>query len=169
MMRFSIGLALAAFAIIVGSYQYFENQDQIVRQEKRLVDLERQRIEIQQFESRLDRLSQRILERGDDQRSVMERALGLQDTDLTFNYTSQGNPDRSVNPHFYRHEFQLTGPITYFDGMRIINRLDNLPGAVINYVCFDCAGVNRRIEILEDEQVIMVRGYLYVYNGEETN
>lgn len=168
MIQFTIGIALAIFALIVGSYQYLDNEQIIARQQQRLVDIERQKVEAQQMQIRLRRIADKLMPRGDDQRANIEKLLGIEDTKLTFRFLTQANPNDAASRYFYRHDFEITGGIDYFKGMQMINKADNLPGAVLYQACFNCTRLGSRAtsDLRENEQVLLIKGYLYVHNPE---
>lgn len=168
MIQFTIGIALAIFALIVGSYQYLENEQIIGRQQQRLIDIERQKIEAQQMQVRLRRIADKLMPRGDDQRANIEKLLGLEDTKLTFRFVTQANPNDASSRYFYRHDFEITGGIDYFKGMQMINKADNLPGAVLYQACFNCTRLGSRAgsDLGPNEQILLIKGYLYVHNPE---
>lgn len=168
MIKFTLGIALAIFAIIVGGYQYFANEDLIVRQNQRLLDIERQKVDAQQVQIRLRRIADKLMPRGDDQRANIEKLLNLEETKLTFRFLTQANPTDPASRYFYRHDFEITGPIDYFKGMQMINKADNLPGAVLYQTCFNCTRLGRGVTASTEagEQILLIKGYLYVHNPE---
>lgn len=167
MIQFTLGIALAIFALIVGSYQYLENENIISRQKYRIVEIDRQKVEAQQMQVRLRRISDKLMPRGEDQRANIEKLLGLEDTKLTFRFLTQANPTDPGSRFFYRHDFEISGSIDYFKGMQMINRADNLPGTVLYQACFNCtrlSGSRSQQETSQNEQILLIKGYLYVHN-----
>lgn len=164
MIQFAIGLALLAFSIFVGSFQYFDNVQSITNFQERLENTKRQVRQASQFEKRIARVRELVMPQGDDQVSKLNKRLELGGTKLTFQLVSKVNPDDPANKYFYRHTFEINGVARYFAFFNLLNQLDSTPGVVLLQACMECGNPPAGTKVADDEHVVRIRGYIYVYN-----
>ena len=162
MVRFSLGLSLLVLAIIIGVVQYFENIDAHQRAEDSLRRTRQQVAEMGQFNRRVEQAKRIVMVQGEDQKSKLERLLGLGDKRLEFKFISNVQPNDPANQFFYRHEYEVSGAATYFETIKLLNLMETTPGFIITSICFRCAipGVNPTGNVYP----VRIRGYIYVYN-----
>ena len=161
MMKFTLGLAILAFTLIVGSYQYFENEDLILRKEQGLKEAERKRdryIRIKEASKQIPELS---IIRGDDKKNTIERLLKLRDKGMTFSFLGQANR-QDAYLGLIRHTYKIEGPATYMEVLEVLDAMDALPGFVNYRVCYGCAASNRKMD--DNEHMVNIEGYLYAYD-----
>ena len=162
MIRFSLGLSLAVLAIIIGAVQFFENKDALASAEESLRRTQRQVAEMGQFNQRVEQIKRVVLPQGEDQKSKIERQLGLSATELTFKFLSNVKPNDPANQFFYRHEFEITGIASYFETIKLLNQMESSPGFILNQICFRC-NIPGQTE-KDNKYPVRIRGYIYVYN-----
>lgn len=162
MIRFSLGLSLAILSIMIGAVQFFENQSALQTAEDSLRRTQRQVAEMGQFNQRVNQIKKSVLVQGEDQKSRIERQLGLSETQLSFKFLSNVRPNDPANQFFYRHEFEITGLATYFETIKLLNQMESGPGFILNHVCFRCSLPGLQED--ENRYPIRIRGYIYVYN-----
>ena len=162
MIRFSLGLSLLVLSVFIGVVQYFENKEALFRAEDSLRRTQKQVAEMGQFNKRVEQVKRVVMIQGEDQKSKLERLLGLSETKLGFKFLSNVKPNDPANQFFYRHEFEVAGAATYFDIVKLINQMESTPGFIINSICFRCniPGVNPSGNMY----TVRIRGYIYVYN-----
>lgn len=165
MIRFAIGLSLAVLSIIIGFVQFFENETALLRAEESLTRTKRQVAEMGQYNARVNQIKKIVLIQGDDQKSKIERQLGLSDTGLNFKFLTNVKPNDPANQFFYRHEFEVTGMATYFETIKLLNQMESSPGFILTRVCFRCAIPGLTEE--DNKYPIRIQGYIYVYNPEQ--
>lgn len=166
MVQFSIGISLIILSLFIGISQYLDNQDSLQGAQARLERTQQKVREMGQFSTRLERAKQLAIEAGQDQRARLENSLELQNMDLELRLTSSPRPDSPERQFFYRHEFQISGQTSFFDMIKLLNKLDNTRGFVVNYACIRCdnAGVE---EAEKGKEPVIIRGILNVYNPEQ--
>lgn len=164
MIRFTVGLVLLVFSVLIGFYQYDENVNRLRSEQSRLTRTQQQKVEAGQLQKRLAALKEKLMVRGDDQKSKIERTLNLSDTRLQFKFNSQGNPNDPSSKNFYRHEFELVGPSTYYKILETINQLENTPGVVIYSACVGCINPPSNVKLTPEEHMVLIKGYIYVNN-----
>lgn len=162
MIRFSLGLSLAILSIIIGAVQFFENRDALAKAQDSLQRTQRQVAEMGQFNKRIEHIKKVVLVQGEDQKSKIERQLGLSSTELSFKFLSNVKPNDPANQFFYRHEFEITGLSTYFETIKLLNQMESSPGFILTHVCFRCNLPG--MQEVENRYPIRIRGYIYVYN-----
>lgn len=162
MIRFSLGLSLAVLAIIIGVVQFFENQDSLVSAQDSLRRTQRQVAEMGQFTQRVQQIKQVVLVQGEDQKSKIERNLGLSNTELDFKFLSNVKPNDPANQFFYRHEYEVSGLASFFETIKLLNQMESSPGFIINSICFRCNLPGKTQK--DNKYPVRIRGYIYVYN-----
>lgn len=162
MIRFSLGLSLAVLAIIIGVVQFFENKDALVSAHDSLRRTQRQVAEMGQFNQRVEQIKRVVLPQGEDQKSKIERQLGLSGTGLEFKFLSNVKPNDPANQFFYRHEYEVSGIASFFETIKLLNLMETSPGFIINSICFRC-NIPGKTE-KDNKYPVRIRGYIYVFN-----
>lgn len=166
MIKFSIGVSLLILSGFMGLNQYFDNVSKLAGAESRYTQSRQKVQEMEQFSTRMENVKRFVMPKGQDQRARIEKTLGLVESGLTFQFTSSPRPDDMENQAFYRYEFQITGPASFFELFSLLNVLESTPGFVVNQVCLKCANLN--IEAPKaNQKSAQIRGYLNVYNPEQ--
>lgn len=162
-MQFTIGLCLLCFTAIVGSYQFFENQEIIASKQRGISTAERKlRSALQTFE-RLQQIKQKAMVQGQDQKFTIERAMGIGTPGLQFHFLGQPKYN-GQDQSFYRYLYRIKGPGQFATMQRVLKYLSTNPGYTVHKICFGCNRPPRDAE--EGVQDIQIEGYLYVYNPE---
>lgn len=164
MIQFAIGLILIAMSAIVGTYQYSQTTDRTASETARYHRLEQQKREVANIKQRLENTKKELVKQGDDQRASIEKTLNLADSQMQFKYVTMANLNDPSNRYFYRHEFQITGPSTFYDALKLIDKLENTKGVVLYSACMACIIPDQRTQLKEDQHMVQIKGYLYVYN-----
>jgi hypothetical protein len=160
-MKFTLGLAIIAFTMIVGSYQFIENNDLIATREFGLKDAMVRRDDHRLLKSKVEGIRKIGMIEGKDQKFNIERMLNIGSPGLEFNFIGQGRNPNSTEA-IYRHSFRITGPTDFASTMRILRELSTQSGFVVNKICYAC---QRSRKALPDGKVIIqIEGFLYVYN-----
>jgi hypothetical protein len=168
MFQFTLGLVLMAFSIIVGGFQYMENNAAVDAQRKKLDQAIRDKKEAGRFSKKIDIIKEITLRKGEDQKLNIERAIELP-RNLEFRYTSEADPNSPENKFFYRHNFEIAGLTNFVTGVQLINKLENMNGFVIYSACFGCLSLPAGVIPDPSEKMIQIKGIVYVYNPENVN
>jgi hypothetical protein len=164
MIKFSIGVALLTFSVIVGVYEYFEKTAEIGRNRVALQQTLSQRDQVSQISQRIEAIKRVTLARGQDQKSNIEKILQIdQGSGIEFRYINEASPDDPANAYFYRHTFEITGVMDFIGGVKLLNRLENIPGLVVYSVCANCTKPTDAAQ-LEKGIIFQIKGFAYVYN-----
>ena len=166
MIHFSIGISLIILTLIIGGTQFFDKLDKIEGAEARLERTEKRAQEMSQFSQRLSETKKLTMKKGNDQRARLEGALGLREMGLNLQFTSSPEPDSVETRFFFSHKFTISGQTSFFDAFNLVNKLEQTPGFVVNYVCIRCQNI--RIESPEQgKEPVQIRGLINVHNPEQ--
>ena len=161
MMRFTIGLVLLAFTIVVGGYQLYNNNDLIQVRERGVRDLQHKLDQNQRLILQLQKVRQQTMQRGQDQKFTIERMLNIGEPGLSFSFV--GQPQRAgANNAFYRHTYRISGPGTFGDAYAVLKELAKRPGFSVYKYCFGCTRTPRNAP--DNTHMVQIEGYLYVYD-----
>lgn len=161
MMKFTLGLAIIAFTMIVGSYQYLENVELISSRELGLKDAINRRTELQDLKQRVEGIKELGMIEGKDQKFNIERLLNIGTPGLEFSFIGQGRNPNSVEA-IYHHSFRIAGPTDFATTMRVLRELSTKPGFIVSKICYSCQ--KSRKALPEGTVMIQIEGFLYVYN-----
>ncbi len=161
MIQFTIGLALFAFAAILGTFKVFENIDQIQVSENSLRSSMKDRDKILRIQTNIQKSVRETLEAGQDQKNNIERLFNLADKDLDFNFVGQPTQNPAA-PGIYYHTYRITGTETYSNVSDLLTLIASTPGFSVYRTCFNCSRTNR--ELKPGHHMILIEGYLYVHN-----
>ncbi len=161
MMQFTLGLAIIAFTLIVGSYQYFENDDLIKSRKYALEEAINRRTEMQRLKLKVAGIKNISMETGNDQKFSIEKMLNIGAPNLEFNFIGQGKSSNNSGV-IYRHSFRIKGPASFSETMDILRKLSKQKGFVVSRVCYSCQ--KSRKELPNGKVIVQIEGFLYVYN-----
>lgn len=161
MMKFTLGIAIIAFTLIVSSYQYFENIDMIEVKTRSLEQAREKKETYLRIEKQAGNLVNISLPRGEDKKNKIERLLQIGEPKLTFEFIGQGQNVQSVDA-LYRHNFRIEGPSDFNTFMDVLKRINETPGFIINKVCQGCSKSKKGSA--PGEHMTTIEGQLYVYD-----
>ncbi len=161
MIQFTIGLALFAFAAILGTFKVFENIDKIQVTENSLRSSMKNRDKILRIQTNIQKSIRETLEVGQDQKNNIERLFNLAEKDLDFNFVGQPTQNPAA-PGIYYHTYRITGTETYAAVTELLTLIASTPGFSVYKTCFNCARTNR--ELKPGHHTVQIEGYLYVHN-----
>jgi len=136
MIQFTIGLALFAFAAILGTFKVFENIDQIQVSENSLRSSMKDRDKILRIQTNIQKSVRETLEAGQDQKNNIERLFNLADKDLDFNFVGQPTQNPAA-PGIYYHTYRITGTETYSNVSDLLTLIASTPGFSVYRTCFN--------------------------------
>ncbi len=165
MIKFPLGLSLLILSIIIGSFQFFEDKDALYKSQQMFKHMQSQIDEMKHLEKRKAKIDNLVMRTGDDQKANIERTLELGGTSLSFRFSSNIKPDAPANRFFYIHEFNIRGNASYFETIKLMQKMENTPGFIITHICFKCglSGVAKE----EGKYPILIRGLIYVSNPDK--
>jgi hypothetical protein len=161
MMKFTLGMAIIAFTMIVGSYQFLENDQLIAAREFGLKEAIARRDEMRQLKQKVEGIKKLGMVEGKDQKFNIERMLKIGSPGLEFSFTGQGRAPNSQEA-IYKHTFKIEGPADFASTLSILRDLSTQPGFVVNRICYGC--IKNRAELPKSTVLIQIEGFLYVYN-----
>jgi len=161
MMRFAIGLAIIAFTIIVGTYQFFEDVDSINARQQGLERSLKKQKKFMKIQKQSKNLASNAVAKGDDKKNKIERQLGIGKPNLSFSFVGQSNEQ---NKPLFRHTFKITGFSKFDHYLTTMRNLDKLPGFIVYNTCYGCIAKKVRTKRADDEHSVTIEGYLYVYD-----
>ena len=162
MIKFTIGIAILAFTSIVGSFQYFENIDEIIIKERALVEAKEKRDRYQTIEDRAKKVRKISLAKGEDKKNTIERMLNIGAPGLTFEFIGQSKQNQGVDA-IYNHNFRIEGPAEFTTLMETLKTLRETPGFVVSKVCYGCKS-GRKAKMEEGQHHAIIEGQIYVYD-----
>ena len=161
MIQFTIGIALFAFAAILGTFKVFENIDQIQVTENSLRSSMKDRDRVLKIQTDIQKAVKDTLETGQDQKNNIERLFNLAEKDLAFNFVGQPTQNPAA-PGIYYHTYRITGSETYATISDLLAIIASTPGFTVYRTCFNCTRTNR--ELKPGHHTVLIEGYLYVHN-----
>ncbi|MDE0723128.1 MAG: hypothetical protein OSB62_00330 [Alphaproteobacteria bacterium] len=161
MIQFTIGLALFAFAAILGTFKSFENVDKIQVTQNSLQSSMRDRDRILKIQTDIQKAVRETLEAGQDQKNNIERLFNLAERDLEFSFIGQPTQNPAAPGIFY-HTYRITGIETYSKISELLTLIASTPGFSVYKTCFNCSRVSR--ELKPGHHMITIEGHLYVHN-----
>lgn len=161
MIRFTIGLALLIFTIIIGSYMYMDNKNIIAAKKAGLRDIENQLAQARDLQKRIRNIRNISMEMGDDQKFTLERQLDIGAPGMELRFIGQPRY-ASGSRALFRHTFRINGPATFADSVSVMKKMARIPGFAPYKYCFDC--INAPKGTPENQSMIQIEGYLYVYD-----
>lgn len=160
MMKFTLGLAIIAFTLIVGSYKFIENDELIAARKFGLKDAIARRDETRMLKAKVQSVKKIGMVEGKDQKFSIERMLDIGTPGLEFSFVGQGRGANDAT--IYRHSFRIEGPADFASTMRVLRDLSKSPGFVVNKICYACR--TNRTPLPDGQVIIQIEGFLYVYN-----
>lgn len=161
MMRFTLGIAIFIFTVILGIYQYMENVSLYETKQAGLDDALSRREEGKQLEERIRLIRRMSMVSGDDQKFTIERLLDIGAPGLEWKFV--GTPRQfGNNKSLYRHTFRISGPATYAESQEVLRKLATLSGFIPYRYCFACGNPPKGIPT--GMKMVQIEGYLYVYD-----
>lgn len=161
MMKFTLGIAILVFTLIVGSYEYMDNETLIAAKQRGLKEAEAKRDRYNRIERRSKQVSQFAIPRGEDKKNTIERLLNIGEPGLKFSFIGQARRE-TAHLGIIRHTFKISGPATFAEASKVIADLHERPGFVVYRTCFDC-GFSKK-ELAENQHIVNIEGYLYAYD-----
>lgn len=163
MMKFTIGAAILVFTVIVGSYQFFQDKETLNQRERGLVQVRQKLHQSKQLLERLQLVRERAMERGQDQKFTIERALGIGDPGLQLQFVGRPqSADGGDSRTFYRHTYRITGLSDFQTAWQVVRKLVEVPGFSIHKFCMNCTRTPRNTPT--GYRTVQIEGYLYVYD-----
>lgn len=162
MMKFTIGLAIIAFTLIVGGYKYTENADLVAIKETGLRQVIGRKDAANKLLARYEEIKKKSIKTGDDQKFTIERTLNIGEGGLEFKFLGQSsNEDGDA---LYNHTFRISGPANFAELMRVTQQLSTLPGFSVYRVCYACDKPKKKQKLKDGQHMVTIEGYLYVYD-----
>ncbi len=161
MMRFTIGLAIFAFTLIIGTYMYFDKVDLITVKERGLREVMEDRDSGRQLKTRIKKIRKLSMVMGDDRKFTIERTLGIGAPGLELRFIGQPRYTGG-NRALYRHTFRISGPAHFAEAMSTLRKLSALPGFSLYQFCYACTKPPKGTD--KNLKMIQIEGYLYVYD-----
>ena len=161
MMKFTLGIAILVFTLIVGSYEYMDNETLIAAKERGLDEAEAKKERYKRIERRSQQISQFAIPRGEDKKNTIERLLEIGEPGLKFSFIGQASRE-TAHLGLIRHTFKIEGPSTVEKALRVLSDVNQRPGYVVYDVCFDCS-YNKK-DLTEGQHLVKIEGYLYAYD-----
>ena len=162
MMRFTIGLAVMVFTLIIGGYQYFENNSLLEAKKTGLRDVQQRLEEALSLQQRVKNIRKVSMLMGDDQKFTLERLLNIGAPGMELRFVGQPRY-AGGNRALFRHTFRINGPATFEDSVKVLAQMATLPGFAPYKYCFACSNVPKGTP--ENLEMIQIEGYLYVYDA----
>ncbi|MFZ2620120.1 MAG: hypothetical protein WAX89_04535 [Alphaproteobacteria bacterium] len=162
MMRFTLGLAIIVFTLIIGGYNYFENVKLLDAKQRGLDDVENQLREAQELQNRVQNIRKTSMLMGDDQKFTLERMLDIGAPGLEFRFVGQPRYAGS-NRALFRHTFRVTGPADFATSVGVLKKMATLPGFTPYQYCFGCVATPKGTPA--QLKMVQIEGYLYVYDA----
>ena len=162
MMKFTIGLALLIFTIIVGSYEYADNEDLMRAKERGLEEMQAKKERYLRIEQRSKQISEFSIPRGEDKKNTLEKMLEIGEPHFKFSFIGQARRD-TAHLGIIRHTFRIEGPATFEDTLTLLEKLRDKPGFVVTRTCFNCK-YNKSQKIETGQYITTIEGYLYAYD-----
>lgn len=161
MMKFTLGIAILVFTLIVGSYEYFDNEELISAKQRGLAEAKAKQQRFERIENRSKQISNFAIPRGEDKKNTIERQLGIGEPGLKFSFIGQARRE-TAHLGIIRHTFKIEGPATFAQAIKVLNDLHDRPGYVIYDTCFNCSFAKR--DLPQNQHLIKIEGYLYAYD-----
>lgn len=161
MMKFTIGIALLAFTLIVGGYRFSNNMELISSRENSVQSAQDTFQRSQQLKQSVKGINKRAIPIQDSQKSSIERMLAIGQPGPSFTYVGQpvyGSGDRS----FYKYTYRIKGPATFEKAMAIVNLISENKGFTISKFCFACGRLPRNTD--ESLKMVDIEGDVYIYD-----
>ncbi len=161
MIKFAVGLALIIFTAILGTYFYIEQSTLYETRQSGLEEALSRRDEGKDLQQRIRAIRARSMISGDDQKFTIERLLDIGAPGMEWRFVGQPRQFGN-NRALYRHTARITGPATYAESQALLRKLVTLPGFVPYRYCYACSLPPRGTP--EDQKMVQIEGYLYVYD-----
>lgn len=161
MLRFTFGLAILIFTVIVGSYKYLDNEALIAAKERGLQEAENKRERYKRIDRRSKQVSQFSIPRGEDKKNTIERLLKIGEPGLKFSFIGQAQRE-TAHLGIIRHTFKIEGNVTFQKALSVLNDVHQRPGFIVHGICFDCGF--RREKKDPKKHFVKMEGYLYAYD-----
>lgn len=162
MMRFTIGLALLVFTLIIGLYQYYDNSSLIEAKQRGLRNVEERLNDALTLQERVKNIRNVTMLQGDDQKFPLERALNIGEPGMEFRFVGQPRYAGS-NRGLFRHTFRITGPATFEDTVKVLNTMAGIKGFAPYKYCIGCTAAPKGTP--KGFEMVQIEGYLYVYDA----
>lgn len=163
MMRFTVGLSILIFTIIVGAYQFFQNKQTVTQRERGFVSVQQKLRQNQQLVESMKLVRERAMERGSDQKFTIERLIGIGEPGLSFEFVGRPTTSGSVDDRtFYRHTYRITGVSDFNSALVALKKLTQTSGFTVNKFCMNCTRTPRNAPT--GFKTVQIEGYLYVYD-----
>ncbi|MBI1309334.1 MAG: hypothetical protein GC129_05775 [Proteobacteria bacterium] len=161
MIKFSAGLAILVFALVLGFYRYTSLSSQIEDTQGALQDSLEKRDEGKNLSERIRNVRKISVVTSDAQKFNIERMLGIGSPGMEWRFIGQPLI-RGNNRALFRYTFRISGPSTFAEGQALLERMARLPGFVPYRFCFACTQNPRGTP--DDLRVVQIEGYLYAYD-----
>jgi hypothetical protein len=162
MMRFTIGLAIIVFTLMIGGYQYFDNKGLIEAKERGLRETEQRLQEARDLQRRVKSIRKVSMLMGDDQKFTLERMLNIGAPGMELRFVGQPRY-AGGNRALFRHTFRITGPATFESSVTVLQTMAGLPGFAPYKYCYACSNTPKGTP--EHLRMVQIEGYLYVYDA----
>ncbi|MDD9911613.1 MAG: hypothetical protein OXR68_05450 [Alphaproteobacteria bacterium] len=161
MMRFTLGLALIVFTVIIGLYQYLENADLLAAKERGLLEVHERLDNAKNLQARVKNIRKVSMLMGDDQKFTLERLLDIGAPGMELRFVGQPRY-AGGNRALFRHTFRITGPATFANSTKVLEKMASLPGFAPYKYCLGCSNPPKGSP--EHLKMVQIEGYLYVYD-----
>ncbi len=161
MIKFAAGLALMVMSLIIGTWKWFDQSADYKAKVAGLEDATSKREEGLDLNQRVKKVRAQSMQTGDDQKFTIERLLDIGPPGMEWRFIGQ---PRTIGGSrmLYRHTFRIVGPSTFGQSEELMRRLVTLPGFVPTRYCYACGLVPKGTP--EDQRMVQIEGYLYVYD-----
>lgn len=164
MMKFTLGLCIFAFTLIMGIYNFNENKSVLARQQAGLRDMIDRKEQASELLRRFEEIKNKSLKSGDDQKFTIERQLGIGEGGLEFRFLGQSGNENGEP--LYNHTFSIQGTGTFDDMLAVLQQLAAQPGYAVYRMCFACdrMQLTGKAPLKKGHYSITIEGFLYVYD-----
>ena len=162
MIRFTLGLAIIVFTLIITVIQYLNNSELLFAKERGLAEVQMRLNDAKDLQTRVKNIRNISMPMGDDQKFTLERKLEIGAPGMELRFVGQPRY-AGGNRALFRHTFRITGPATFEDSVKALERMNKLPGFALYKYCFACSNTPKGTP--DNLKMVQIEGYLYVYNA----
>lgn len=161
MIRFAIGAAIAVFTLILGIYKFNDFSSREKDLQDALSLAQEKRDQGKNLTERIQQVRKTSFTTADAQKLTIEKMLDIGAPGMEWRFLGQALV-RGDSKSLYRYTFRISGPTTYQDSQKLLERMNGLPGFVVYRYCFACTQPPR--DTPEGLRMVQVEGYLYAYD-----
>ncbi len=161
MMRFTLGLAIIVFTLIIGAYQYTQNGELLETKRHGLHEIESRLDDAILLQGRVKNVRKVSMTMGDDQKFTLERMLMIGAPGMELRFVGQPRY-AGGNRALFRHTFRISGPASFMDSVNVLKQMTTLKGFAPYKYCYACTKTPK--DTPKNLKMVQIEGYLYVYD-----